>query len=119
MNKPVLLFSLVLLSAPACQAELGRLFYTPEQRQGLENARTQNQTGVVSSSRIPPKPLTYDGVVLRSDGRSTRWLNGKPQSGGGYSITTRGKRLKPGQTIEGNQVYEAHGIRRVEADTQP
>jgi hypothetical protein len=114
---------LILLSAMACspagQAELGRLLYTPQQRQGLENARMQNRSVAEQATATTTLPLTYDGIVLRSDGRSTRWINGKPQSGNSYALTTRGKTLKPGQTVVGNSVYEPHGIRPEKTDDQP
>lgn len=114
---PFLLF--LLIGSSASHAELGRLFYTPQQRQGLENARAQNRSVTGSTEVITTQPLTYDGIVLRSDGRSTRWINGRPQSGDGYALTTRGKTLKPGQTIEGNRVYEAHGIRQEDTGVHP
>jgi hypothetical protein len=108
-----------LLAPPASHADLGRLFYTPSQRAGLEQARLQNRTLTVQIASIPPKPVTYDGVVIRSDGHSTRWINGKPQAGESYELNARGKTLKPGQTLDQGQVYEAHGIRRTEMKETP
>lgn len=113
----LILFSL--LVPPASHAELGRLFYTPGQRAGLEQARLQNRTQTVQTASIPPKPVTYDGVVIRSDGHSTRWINGKPQAGESYELNARGKILKPGQTLDQGQVYEAHGIHRTEMKETP
>lgn len=112
-----ILFSLFIL--PASHAELGRLFYTPVQRAGLEQARLHNRTLPVTTASIPPRPLTYDGVVIRSDGHSTRWVNGKPQAGDSYEFNARGKTLKPGQTLDQGHVYEAHGIRRPEKKETP
>lgn len=102
----------MLLVPASGYAELGRLFYTPEQRAGLEKARLQNRTQTSPAIAIAPRPLTYDGVVLRSDGRSTRWVNGKTRTGGSYALETSGKSLKPGQTLDRGHVYEAHEIRR-------
>lgn len=119
MKARVCFICLILLAPASGYAELGRLFYTPEQRAGLEKARLQNRTQTTPIITIAPRPVTYDGVVLRSDGRSTRWVNGKPRTGGTYTLETRGKSLKPGQTLDGNQVYEAHGIRRTEMKETP
>lgn len=119
MNKSILFLLTLLMGSSASQAELGRLFYTPHQRQGLENSRAQNRSVAGPTEVTTSQPLTYDGIVLRSDGRSTRWINGMPQSGNSYALTTRGKTLKPGQTIEGSRVYEAHGIRPEETVGKP
>ena len=66
------------LLAPAAQAqELGRLFFTPEQRASLDARR---------KARIPDKPAAVvvaapvtrlDGYVKRSAGPSTVWINGE------------------------------------------
>ena len=61
--------------------ELGRLFTTPEQRTRLERQRqlTGRNPPSVATSRVTP--LTVNGVVTRSDGSTTIWLNGQPQYG--------------------------------------
>jgi len=118
VNKAIPILLSLLACSTASQAELGRLFYTPQQRQGLENIRVQNRSVAGPASATTTQPLTYDGIVLRSDGRSTRWINGKPQSGNSYALTTHGKTLKPGQTVVGGSVYEPHGI-RPEEEKQP
>src|SRR5437773_4721253 len=66
------------LFAPAAQAqELGRLFFTPEQRSSLDARR---------KARVPDKPAAVvvtapvtrlDGYVKRSGGPSTVWINGE------------------------------------------
>ena len=65
-------------SASPCEAqELGRLFFTPEQRAALDARR---------KARVPDKPAAVvvaspttrvDGYVKRSGGRSTVWVNGE------------------------------------------
>jgi hypothetical protein len=119
MNIRLGLACLLLLLASASHAELGRLFYTPQQRAGLEKARLQNRTSATSSSSTATRPVTYDGILIRSDGRTTRWVNGTPRAGGPYELEARGKTLKPGQTLAGNRVYEAHGIHRPQAKEIP
>ncbi|MEO8009524.1 MAG: hypothetical protein ABI728_13535 [Betaproteobacteria bacterium] len=65
---------------PAHTAEpLGRLFFTPAQRNALDagkHVRT-SQISPASAVRVPQE-VTLNGVVTRSDGESTVWVNGRP-----------------------------------------
>ena len=77
-----LLFALTLLAAsspPACaEDELGRLFFTPERRQILDRQRELN---IQETQAIPEEPtFTINGVVTRSSGKKTTWINGVAQS---------------------------------------
>ena len=66
-----------LASANAAGAELGRLFFTPQQRQELDRRR---QSNIQESAAIPvDSTLTVNGNVSRSSGRTTTWINGVPQ----------------------------------------
>jgi len=74
---PLLGMALCGASALAAAQELGRLFFTPEQRQALDERRR---------ARIPDKPAAVivesittriNGQVLRSDGNSTVFVNGE------------------------------------------
>jgi hypothetical protein len=60
----------------AAQENLGRLFFTEQQRQDLDRRRQANiqETAIVVESTV-----TVNGQVSRSSGRSTTWLNGVPQ----------------------------------------
>ena len=65
---------------PAAVAEetLGRLFFSPERRQQLDRQRELN---VLDQQQVLVDPtLTIDGVVTRSSGRRTAWVNGSPQN---------------------------------------
>jgi hypothetical protein len=55
---------------------LGRLFFTPTQRQDLDRRRQLNiqEAVIVNESRF-----TLNGQVTRSTGKATTWLNGTPQ----------------------------------------
>ncbi len=108
--------TLVLLLAcfalPAAAADLGRLFYTPAQRALLENARSRNITQSAAITTNPGGALTYNGVVLRSDGRATRWVDGRPQPAPGALYRSDGRALEPGQVLYDGKVYEPYQIIR-------
>ena len=61
----------------AAAQELGRLFFTPQQRLELDRRREANiqesATTTVESS------MTVNGHVARSSGKTTTWINGVPQ----------------------------------------
>ena len=69
----------LLLLVPAGQAaaqELGRLFFTPEQRDALDARRKARLPDKPAASA--PSPTTrIDGYVQRSRGKSTVWVNGE------------------------------------------
>ena len=63
-------------------AELGRLFFTPQERVHLKQALTgKNIQGNTIST------VTVNGIVQRHNGPRTEWINGVPQNVG----TTNGK----------------------------
>ena len=105
-----------MLPALAQAQELGRLFFTPEQRANLDLRR---------KARMPDRPAApvaapttrVDGYVKRSGGPSTVWINGEalgesaseaPRSDtsrerGAVSVNVEGGgrvRLKPGETLD-------------------
>ena len=86
---------LMLGAGTAVGAELGRLFFTPAQRATLEKLRAKNIVTEASSDPAPappaPQNVSLDGVVRRSDGKNTVWLNNRAVSGrqaGGIDIAT-------------------------------
>ncbi len=100
------------LGTAAQAQELGRLFFTPEQRSTLDARR---------KARVPDKPaavaasptMRLDGYVKRSGGRSTVWVNGEPAddsarppaAGEGRATVSVGDgerrvQLKPGETLD-------------------
>jgi len=69
----------LLVAAPtsvAAYENLGRLFFTPQQRQDLDRRRQANSQ---EASVTAESQLTVNGRVSRSSGRSTTWINGIPQ----------------------------------------
>jgi hypothetical protein len=93
----------------AAQDVPGRLFYTPAQRTQLEAARARNVTQVrqATPDAGAPPPIRYDGVVIRSDGNTTRWVDGQPHTGASGVAG-----LKPGQIRADGRVYEPYQVLR-------
>ena len=108
-----LLLLIVVSAAPDASAQsLGRLFLTPTQREALDVRR---------ASRVPDKPMAVvvesptariDGQVVRSNGRSTVWVNGLPVREGAQS---EGLRIAPAPSAAGSVTLNVgEGPRRVE-----
>jgi hypothetical protein len=56
--------------------KLGRLFFTPEQREALDARRKAGTPD--TSTVLQESSLRLDGYVKRSGGKSTVWVNGAP-----------------------------------------
>jgi len=80
MKRVVLLAVLAALTcgrAAGAAQELGRLFFTPQQREDLDRRRATNaQEALVTRE----SSLTVNGHVSRSSGKTTTWINGVPQN---------------------------------------
>jgi hypothetical protein len=120
---------------PVARAELpGRLFFSQEERahlDALRAARAQRVQAQIADAPDPqtaraldlpppppPEPFTMNGLVVRSSGSNTAWVDGQPvtrpgdsekgaqidprtaSAGGEVTVTGQGRvvRLKPGQT---------------------
>lgn len=129
------------------QEPIGRLFFTPAQRSSLDVARIQRARATLSTERVSEEAapvaqtITYDGMVRRSDGKSTVWINNRPvndqepvsgatlvgrvRADGSVSLqipqSGRSVDLKPGQSIEllSGAVEESYSRRPVQAETKP
>jgi len=79
MKKSALIAFLFMLGLmPIVQAgELGRLFYTPEERQQLDQQFARRAAGKEESVVQPF--IVVNGIVQNSDGSRTAWINGKTQ----------------------------------------
>ena len=107
----VLLCLVAPVAAPA--EELGRLFFTPQQRQDLDRRRATNRTEE-EAPQIKEGPLTLDGQVQRSSGRTTTWINGVPQYDSHASrdparVTVVPNEGEPGVSLKVGQIYERTG----------
>lgn len=126
------LLGLSMLHPPLRAEELGRLFFTPEQRALLDLARRTQATA--AQTEAPSDGVTLSGIVTRSDGRQTVWINGRPQPAGvatgrspaSASIPLPGGggqvRLRVGQTLDPTSGKVEEGYRRsrpVPAESKP
>ena len=77
MNR-ILIICFCMLALPAQADALGRLFYTPEQRAMLDLARRTTPLRTNSSEAEPnvAQGFMVNGVVTRSDGLRSTWVNG-------------------------------------------
>lgn len=93
--------------APSDSGELGRLFFTAQQRQELDRRRQLNiQEVAVTNVDL----VTVNGQIARSSGKSTTWVNGVAQDdtfrGRDPSSVTLGENtestitVRVGQTID-------------------
>ncbi len=64
-------------SPPSAPAPMQRLFFSAEKRATLDRQRTQNLQQIRS---LQGATLNLDGMVQRSSGKSTVWINGQPQN---------------------------------------
>ena len=75
---PILLASLLLIAGSAAAQQgppFGRLFHTPAERQRLD--RDGTLTPAPEPEVVEQAPRRLDGVIRRSDGRSTVWVDGR------------------------------------------
>jgi hypothetical protein len=88
--------------------DLGRLFIAPEKRALLDELRRNNAR--MSPASEQPESVRLDGIVRRSNGKQTMWINGQAYSGdapvtsnderSAHIITgsSKGVRLKVGES---------------------
>jgi len=146
--RPVLMVTMAVMWAVAIAlpgAELGRLFTTPQERAALDKLRRAGPTPVAAPEQLAPpeqpeqtlkaqpQPITVNGLVRRSDGANTVWVNGVNSLEGefdsqGFQVDThliRGNRvtvtvsgqpvqqieMKPGQTFDpaAGRVVDVYG----------
>jgi hypothetical protein len=79
MMRALLLFLAIVLSQNAAAQQLGRLFFTDDQRAALDARRRARVPDKPSAAPAVASPTTrLDGFVRRSQGPSTVWVNGEP-----------------------------------------
>ena len=118
--KPLLVLALLaaVIRAPLCAAadDLGRLFFTPQQRQDLDRRRAANiqeATAVVQEST-----LTLQGQVSRSSGRTTTWINGTPLHDAHDSPDPAQVSIRPGEDEPKVELKVGQTLDRVRGETR-
>jgi hypothetical protein len=114
MNRSLALLVVILLAAPSGVShaqQLGRLFFTDDQRAALDARRRARVPDKPSAAPVVVSPTTrLDGFVKRSEGPSTVWVNGEPlqenvrpgERSVSVPVGDSGTRveLKPGQVLD-------------------
>ncbi|HKO88634.1 MAG TPA: hypothetical protein VJU83_08970, partial [Burkholderiales bacterium] len=95
MSRVAALMLGLLMIANVQAAELGRLFYTPMQRNELDRKRLL-KVDEAQGENNRATDLVINGRISASSGRSTTWINGAPDYG---SVTNRSD-VKVGQSID-------------------
>lgn len=67
---------------PAQAQEMGRVFFTPEQRNALDARRRARIPDKAAATTIESPLTSVDGYVSRGSGKSTVWINGEAMSEG-------------------------------------
>ena len=87
----LVVLGLLVPAAAGAQQTLGRLFFTPEQRETLDGRK---KVPANPSAPISISPTTrLDGVVIRSHGKSTIWMDGNALPDG---VRPEGLRVRRG-----------------------
>ena len=86
-HTPTLLLLTLIVLAPTVQAaELGRLFFTPQQRQQMDYQGTMDN----GESKVHRNYIIVNGVVQKKGGKRTVWINGTAQEDGKGNDQTPG-----------------------------
>ena len=110
----LLAVGIALAGAMNAQAqELGRLFFTPEQRAALDARRKARVPDKPAATPVTESPITrVNGAVQRSGGKSTVWVNGEmiPEGAQADGARVAPRSPKPGSVSipagEGPQRYD-------------
>lgn len=76
---------------------LGRLFFSPDERAMLDRMRQKSSGNTLSAT----DQITLNGLVRRSSGKTTAWINQLPQH---ENETTQGVVVQQGQTAKPSAV---------------
>ena len=133
------LLILFLVLAPCAQAqELGRLFFTPQQRADLDARRKARVPDKPAAAAVASPVTRLDGYVKRSGGPSTVWINGESVTEGspdapridrgpsgsvsiGVGEGSGRVRIKPGESLDrGNgEVHDVIGDGEIQVRRKP
>ncbi|MHB1592168.1 MAG: hypothetical protein ACYCTW_11650 [Sulfuricella sp.] len=100
MARRIFLLMIAFLSGHAACAgaePLGRLFFSPDERAMLDRMRNNTSRSVAAST----EQITLNGLVRRSSGKTTAWINQVPQN---ENETTQGIAVRQGKTSKPSAV---------------
>jgi hypothetical protein len=83
----------LLITGSAFPQEIGRLFFTPEQRAALDARRKARVPDKAAATVVASPTTRVDGYVQRSTGPSTVWVNGEPLPEGTGEASRIGPRI--------------------------
>ena len=94
----------ITVSAPALADDLGRLFFTPQERQELDRRRASNSVDRGEAPAVESL-VTVNGQVTRSGGKTTTWINGVAhddtyRSRDPARVGVQGRSVKVGETLD-------------------
>ncbi len=100
MARRIFLLMIAFLSGHAASAEpLGRLFFSPDERAMLD--RMRNNTS--RSAAVSTEEITLNGLVRRSSGKTTAWINQLPQNENetpqGVAVLQQGQTSRPSAVL--------------------
>jgi hypothetical protein len=110
MRRLAIVALLAALPGPVAAQELGRLFFTPEQRAALDARRAARLPDTPTVARESPT-TRVDGFVARSSGHSTVWVDGEALADGAQP---EGLRVQRGRDAGKVTVIFGEQGRRVE-----
>ncbi|MCK9285816.1 MAG: hypothetical protein M0P39_16220 [Rhodocyclaceae bacterium] len=101
MKKTIAVVALLYSALPPALAaddiEIGRLFFTPERRANLDR---QRQLNIQETQTLEGSTMSLDGIVRRSGGKQTVWVNGRAQNDTGTTGVVVGSRgARPGEAV--------------------
>lgn len=111
MMRAALAALLLLCAGQAAAQELGRLFFTPEQRAALDARRAARLPDTLAPVVSASPTTRVDGYVKRSRGKSTVWVDGEAVPEG---TQPEGLRLRRGDDPTRVTVIVGENGRRVD-----
>lgn len=97
------------------QQGLGRLFFSPQQRQELDRRRASNaQAATITVNDF----VTINGRVSRSSGKSTTWINGEPQEDAYRGADASRVRIPKGEDAGEVSLRVGETLDRVKGETR-
>ena len=88
------------VAADYSERDLGTLFTTPSERQKIDSSKRGDVTQT-NSRRITPSSITINGMVIRSKGENTVWVNGDKSTG---NKTSSGVKVLANSVSKNNKV---------------